>query len=88
MTSLRDQIIIALVNAKGSLRFTELYEATGISSRSHFGTALSKLVSENLVIRNEIDYKNVEYTINTPVYQKYLLAEQVKLNEKLKQAGM
>jgi len=52
------------------LRFSELYEKLGRPSRSVFSKHLHILVEQNLVIRTEISYKYVTYTLNFEEYSR------------------
>jgi DNA-binding HxlR family transcriptional regulator len=83
--SVRELIIKSLLDAS-TLRFTELYEACDNPSKSNFSQELRKLQNEGLVIRNPLEYKNVEYSLDREKYELLLLEEKRKLQLKLQQA--
>jgi DNA-binding HxlR family transcriptional regulator len=81
---LRDRILQALANEKsGRLRFSELHEAIGCPSKGHFSATLKVLAEENLVKREETDYKWVEYVLNRKAYQALLEKQQAALQDKI-----
>jgi|WetSurMetagenome_2_1015567.scaffolds.fasta_scaffold43884_3 DNA-binding HxlR family transcriptional regulator len=84
--SIREKILKVLLESTSPTRFTDLYTEAGEPSKGHFSQELHKLQREGLVIRDEIDYKHVEYSLNRKVYEAHLLLEQQALDEKMRKA--
>jgi len=52
------------------LRFSELRERIDSPSKSVFAAALRVLEQQNLIVRKEISYKYVTYSLNAEEYEK------------------
>ena len=84
--SLREKIIKALLESSMNLRFTDLYNQVDNPSKSHFSHELHQLQNDKLVVRDAIDYKHVEYSLDRKKYQEFLQAQQQLLDEKIRKS--
>lgn len=79
---LRPKVIDVLAKAYPTeLRFSELREKLRYPSRSAFSKVLRDLEADGLVIRTEISYKHVTYSLDVKKYREYIRKERERLDQ-------